>query len=201
MLLVIGTVLAFCTATRGIEKSASDDPIRLPSFPVNESRSEQFIIRIKSAEDPKSIKFIGCDGYSNASQFPEGARYRGRGLRSGDEIFSVEGKFVAQVGAKEAHRLFRLSIGKTGTAVVEVCAEGSKKCARSPLSECVIPESSPWSKSPIQIHLARSTTIRNATANPAASGSSIFLITTGTATPASEQEKITTAATGETVRP
>ena len=50
-------------------------------------------------------------------------------------------------------------------------------------------------------HPARNITIRNATANPAASGSTIFLMTTGTATPASVQEKITTAATGETVRP
>jgi hypothetical protein len=126
LLIGIGYTSAPIAQSHTSDQSPPADIIKLPPFSVQESRSGQFLLSTKTIEVPRYVGFVSWEGHPSAGNFPEWARYHGRGLKSGDEIYRIEGLLVTEIGVKEAVSLFYRRLQTPGSVAVEVRAKNSQ---------------------------------------------------------------------------
>jgi hypothetical protein len=143
------------SAAWGRENVASDSPDdiqHLPTFIVAEPRDDDFLLRdgpvvrntdgtsrLLQYSGPTRMWLIQWPGKKNSPPFQPpipssecarymGSRFRGHGLKSGDEIVRISGKSVAEMPPGECIKLFLTSVNdpeKKGVEV-EVQAKGEK---------------------------------------------------------------------------
>lgn len=124
LLVRTGALLALTTFASGAEPPAA--PIaKLPPVVVDEFRGGEFFLHSEGAR----LFFIAFDerpDLRNASSALP--RFRGRDLRSGDEIIRVNGQTVAEIGRRESVGLLYRVISRPSvkSVQVEVRAKGTK---------------------------------------------------------------------------